>query len=168
MVSANVRLTLIWTLLNSSSQGIWSFQMLSIYLQQITGSKFKVGLAEGIQGAIKIPASLIAGYWVDVPGHRRDHSLVLAEAISLFAISTVCAAMVVHNHEYVILTAGVSLWGVYNGITCTAVESMFADSVSTCQRSKVYTQRYMVGTLSRGCGHLSASLFSGKWGMSGL
>eukprot|EP01062_Namystynia_karyoxenos_P042027 TRINITY_DN306_c0_g1_i1.p1 TRINITY_DN306_c0_g1~~TRINITY_DN306_c0_g1_i1.p1 ORF type:complete len:584 (+),score=213.85 TRINITY_DN306_c0_g1_i1:72-1823(+) len=145
----NVRLALAFTFFSSVGRGIWAFATLSVYLQQLTGGTVAVGVAEGIQGLVQALIAPVAGWAAD--RYRRDTIMSVAGLVGLAAAITMSAGLMlgakIHpgGHDdwdwlsdhtrFAIMSVALGVWGAYQGVWNTSLETIFADSIPTGSRS---------------------------------
>ncbi|GBG24841.1 Hypothetical Protein FCC1311_010592 [Hondaea fermentalgiana] len=150
-LNQNVQLALLFAFLMSASRGVWAFTTLSVYLREITGSSADVGLAEGLQGIAMAATAVLAGLGADAT-QKRDRLLHVAGAVGLVATACSMAALLVPDlsdrGRFWALTVGLCAQGAFQGISTTCIDTLFADSVETGQRSKFNTYRFALIQLS--------------------
>ena len=62
----NVRLVLVQSFGDGVAFGVWGYQVLAMLLYKVTdGSNTRVGLAEGVQGAVEAAVAVPAGWIAD-------------------------------------------------------------------------------------------------------
>ena len=150
-LNANVRVTLVFVFMLSASMSLYSTTTLASYIFLVTGSNAKVGFATGIQGvtnlALAIPASIL--------GDRARRTSVLrgaaglglvASAFMAWCITWVAAAR--RSALYLSLCASAVLWGAFMGGHTSTLEAIFADSVASGARSKLYVWKASLRTPS--------------------
>lgn len=167
----NVKLALWFTFISTAARGVWAWVTLSLYLKSLTGATFDVGLSEGIQGGVQAFVAVIAGVYAD--RFRRDHVLRVGGLLGLIAIGMTAFALMIPDkvligHEpevvasnstdsapsddqkhaatlrYLSISIALGLWGMYQGVWNTVMETVFADSVKTGDRSKFNTRKFML------------------------
>lgn len=162
----NVKLALWFTVVSTAARGVWAWVTLSLYLKSLTGSTFNVGLSEGIQGFIQALTAVVAGIYADK--FRRDVGLRIAGAIGLLAIGATVAALIIPDEvlvghaignstgshvsdmaratdiRYAMISTALGLWGMYQGVWNTVMETIFADSIKTGDRSEFNTRKFML------------------------
>jgi hypothetical protein len=154
--NGNVKLALAFSALDGTANGIWGYSALNEYINLTTGSKFKVGLAEGIQGIAQALAAIPAGIGAD--NSRRDRVLVWAGGVGILASGVSVGALLLGSDDDTILFGSICvallLWGAYSGIWNTSLESIFADSVETGSRTWLYTLKFIVSIAANALGPL--------------
>mmetsp|Transcript_40990 Transcript_40990/g.65929 ORF Transcript_40990/g.65929 Transcript_40990/m.65929 type:complete len:489 (-) Transcript_40990:5249-6715(-) len=162
----NVRLALLYTGANSLAVGIWGYTVLSGFLQkQPGGDNAKVGLAEGIQGAMQAVAAVPAGFLADKLGREcvlKGSSLLgLISVIALLLTLTVGKNATETNdekHQFFFMCVSLGLWGMYTGASMAPLEAIFHDSISAADRTKVATAKYVVNILFNAAGPFTSIL----------
>ena len=164
--ATNLRVAYAFTLLAGVARGVWSYSVLSGYLYVLTGdSNFKVGLAEGAQGISQAAVSLSAGWAAD--RYRRDAVCRAAACLGVVAsLGLACAASIgglARDARFGFLTASLALFGAYQGVWTTALETIFADSTHRGERRAAATTRKFVLTLAATCAGplIAIALFEG-------
>ena len=174
-LNANVRVTLVFVFMLSASMSLYSTTTLASYIFLVTGSNAKVGFATGIQGvtnlALAIPASIL--------GDRARRTSVLrgaaglglvASAFMAWCITWVAAAR--RSALYLSLCASAVLWGAFMGGHTSTLEAIFADSVASGARSKLYVWKASLRTLGNVVGPLVSIVvfwrLGNDWEMSEL
>mmetsp|Transcript_11714 Transcript_11714/g.28866 ORF Transcript_11714/g.28866 Transcript_11714/m.28866 type:complete len:698 (+) Transcript_11714:20-2113(+) len=153
-LNPNVAKAYLFTLFGGAARGIWSFSVLSGYLYVLSNnSNWSVGLAEGIQGGAQAAVAIFGGVLAD--SWRRDRVLVLAGATGIIAVVVTILAVNVylfgvsdHGTQFYFMCVALSLWGSYQGLWNTGLETIFADSIPKNQRSKPTTNKYILQLIS--------------------
>ena len=103
-------------------------------------------------------AAILAGLAVD--GNSRERVLKGAGVIGFLAIGCSLVGLYVDGVDdtarFVVMCAALCLWGIYQGAWMTALDTLFADSVKTGQRSKLNTYRFVLQQVSGITGPLIA------------
>ena len=101
---------------------------------------------------VAIPVALL------IDRYRRDSSLRFSGFIGVLAIAATFYAFLFNSLVY--LWPSLVLWGVFDAVSSPALESIFADSVATGSRSRVFSNKYIVQTVAGSLGPLlSVALF---------
>lgn len=162
----NVILTLVVRGIDALSSGIWNGAALAAYIYIVQGNSNKsVGIAEGVFGTACAAAGLPAGWLSDK--FRRDRVLRCASVIMVVAIATTAAAVVlphrlisIAGHDIdsrvVLLVMAMVLWGVSEG-GGPVIESIFADSVPTGDRARIYTLAFTIYVVNSSAGQFIAA-----------
>eukprot|EP00040_Diaphanoeca_grandis_P044571 m.12784 g.12784 ORF g.12784 m.12784 type:complete len:551 (+) comp9441_c0_seq1:207-1859(+) len=165
----NVKLALWFTFVSTAARNVWAWVTLTLYLKSLTGSTFNVGLAEGVQGAVQAGVAIIAGFGADK--YRRDVGLRWAGGIGLVTIGFTIFCLYVGDSvllgrdvnetdvgsavnrgdleeantlRYSLISVALGMWGVYQGVWNTLLETVFADSVRTGDRSAFNVRKFML------------------------
>ena len=94
--------------------------------------------------------------WVSDKAGGRARVIFLGGCINLLAIGTTAVAVWVDWYRFPMLCASCWLWGVFSGVTTSAVEAIFGDSVVSGKRTEYYLWRDGMGTGARALGPLMA------------
>eukprot|EP00756_Hemistasia_phaeocysticola_P003030 Hpha_TRINITY_DN12025_c0_g2::TRINITY_DN12025_c0_g2_i1::g.141071::m.141071 len=154
----NVKLALIFTFMSSAGRGVWAFATLSVYLQQLSGGTVAVGVAEGVQGLIQLVVAPIAGWAAD--SRRRDVILKVGGLVGILAAALLSATLLfgdkispggegqwdwlTEKKRVTLMTIALGFWGAYQGVWNTSLETVFADSIPTGQRSQYNMTKFAV------------------------
>ncbi|GFR48525.1 hypothetical protein Agub_g10420 [Astrephomene gubernaculifera] len=154
MVNHNVRITFAVRISDGIATGIWASSVLSTYINVLEGdndqANEKVGYAQAIQGTFLAVAAIPAG-WLAIK-YRRDSILKVMGLLAFAAIATTSAALLLHGpYKYGLLCCGLALWGVAQA-NAPVLDALFADSVPTGNRSRLYTWLHMSYIVSQGLG----------------
>ena len=169
-MNPNVRLTLAYCFFSFASRSVFNSSIFSAYVFIQTGnSNSKVGYIAGIMGISKLVAGMSSGICVDKFG-RKDTLLKAGCLVSILAIlgSTSALLLVKKQHtQYLCLCGTWAVWGIFIGLVDPPRQALFADSVETGKRSKIYTTKTTTVQLASTCGPLlSVVLFAclgDKW-----
>jgi len=147
--SKNISLILIYTFLYFSSRSLWSQSVLSafIYLLKDNDPEY-VGLITGIMGVTQLISSFPSGWAADKYG--RQFVLRCGSIVGFVGVVTTLYACL--KQRFWILATSLGLWGIYNGMTSTAIMALFADSIQEEERSSYFTKRMIVTRLGSAVG----------------
>ena len=147
--SKNISLILIYTFLYFSSRSLWSQSVLSafIYLLKDNDPEY-VGLITGIMGVTQLISSFPSGWAADKYG--RQFVLRCGSIVGFVGVVTTLYACI--KQRFWILATSLGLWGIYNGMTSTAIMALFADSIQEEERSSYFTKRMIVTRLGSAVG----------------
>eukprot|EP00941_MAST-03F_sp_MAST-3F-sp1_P002957 g2957.t1 len=153
----NVRLSLIFTFVASLTWGISYGAVLSGYLFDLAGADPKtsnryVGLAEAVQGIACLFSALPSGWASDKLG--RAPILRLAGFIGLFGTALLFFVVLsqwdfIVKKRFTCFCVALSISGLFNGMWSSPLESIFADSVATGERSKYSTVKFTLSLVGR-------------------
>eukprot|EP00124_Ichthyophonus_hoferi_P001171 Ihof_evm12s55 gene=Ihof_evmTU12s55 len=171
MVNHNVGLTYYFTLLDGLAMGMWNYAILGPYLYKLCGDNKHAGYAEGIQGTAQALAALPAGILAD--HSRRDVVLRWSALIGLIGVAVTMAGLTqpfpTSQEDYILLTCGLGIFGVYMGAWTPPLYSIYADSVPSGSRSKYETIRYVLSVASLASGPITNVflflIIGDDWGM---
>ncbi|BDA40768.1 probableE424 Na(+), Li(+), K(+)/H(+) antiporter at N-terminal half [Coccomyxa sp. Obi] len=166
-MNKNIVATFAFRFSSSLAQGIWDYNALPQYIYILENySSQAVGLIEGLQGTCTALAGFPAGWVADRT--RRDRVLKGSAVVNALAIVlTVYAVLVpqkdmslLHidtDNKFLLLCGAMALWGAAYG-SWPIVDSLFADSVPTGGRDRIYTLMYSSNYLASAIGPLLAAL----------
>ncbi len=142
----NVRYNFLFTFFQSFGRGIWLGNVLSAYIYFLAGeSNVILGYTSAAIGVAMTLTVIPAGYFADK--FRRDRVLRLAGLIgALGLVSTFLATNI-----FMIFVALV-LWGIFQGLVRPSLEAIFADSVTSGNRSGIYSWIHLVRQWSMAIG----------------
>lgn len=149
--SHNVRLQMLYSLLDTSIRGIWSDNILSLFTYLITSnSNFLVGLLTGIVGATQVLFTLFTALAAD--SYPRIYLLRIGGVVSIIGIITSSIAVIMGH--YLFLLISMIIWGLYWAFTSPASDSLLADSVDAGNRSRIYSWSYTMRCIGGSVGPL--------------
>jgi MFS family permease len=149
--SYNVRLVMLYNLLDTSFRGIWNDNMLSIFTYLITNnSNFLVGLLTGAVGATQILFTLVTAIVADK--YSRPFLLRIGGVFSIIGILSTTIA--VHWANYQLLFLSMIIWGAYWALTSPPRDALLSDSVGKGNRSRVYAWSFTMKLLGQSIGPL--------------
>ncbi|KAK9916421.1 hypothetical protein WJX75_002413 [Coccomyxa subellipsoidea] len=166
-MNKNVVATFAFRFSSSLAQGIWDYNALPQYIYILENySSQAVGLIEGLQGTCTALSGFPAGWVADRT--RRDRVLKASAVVNALAIVlTVYAVLapktdvsLLHlttDNKFLLLCGAMALWGAAYG-SWPIVDSLFADSVPTGGRDRIYTLMYSSNYLASAIGPLLAAL----------
>eukprot|EP00656_Telonema_subtile_P053861 TRINITY_DN787_c0_g1_i9.p1 TRINITY_DN787_c0_g1~~TRINITY_DN787_c0_g1_i9.p1 ORF type:complete len:462 (+),score=69.84 TRINITY_DN787_c0_g1_i9:186-1571(+) len=172
----NVKLILLYGLTLMASMSLYSGTQLSAYIYLITESNTKVGFVTGVRGVFTVllayPSGAAADKYGRVPVLRAAGVVALCAA----AYMAFCVAWVRPNcSEHVMFMALCgcgALWGLFVGGHQSPLEAIFADSIASGDRSKLYSWRQALVTVGNASGPVVAIFVfwqtGNKWELPGL
>ncbi|HUT80272.1 MAG TPA: MFS transporter [Candidatus Bathyarchaeia archaeon] len=160
----NVKLIFGYSALNSLGQGVWMYSALSMYIYLLAGTiegglwglsqAVILGLTSAASGITMTIFVFPAGFFAD--RFRRDIILKLAGVIGLASL-----AFIAFGNNFVYIFISLFLFGMFNALTRPSIEALFADSVTSGYRSKIYSWVHLVNQVAGAIGpFLSAILFA--------
>jgi len=153
-MNPNVKLAFLFSGLQSFGRGIWMGNILSLYIvlfsENANGffgltSNELLGITAGISGISMTLFVLPSGILADK--YPRDKILKIAAYIGIAAMAVLGAAA----NIYLIMIA-LFLWGLFQGVSRPAFESILADSLETGNRSGIYSKIHLVRQFSMATG----------------
>ncbi len=144
--SPNVRLTLLFTFLQSFGRGIWLGNVLSAFIFFLAGESHSllgwVSSATGLAMTLVVfPAGTIADKV------RRDLVLKGAFLVGLVALSLMSIASTIF-----LVVLALIFWGMFQGMVQPSLEAIFADSLPSGGRSAKYAQKHLLQQLGMAIG----------------
>jgi MFS family permease len=133
----NVKLVFAFSFLQSVGRGIWMGNILSSYIFLIANeSNELLGLTSAITGVAMTITVLPAGYFSD----RFPRDLILKSASAVGFIGLVFALFAT---DIVMIFIALLFWGLFQGMNRPSLEALFADSVESGNRSKIYAWNHL-------------------------
>lgn len=159
----NVKLIFGYSALNSLGHGVWMGTALSMYIYLLAGTiegglwglsqAVILGLTSAASGITMTIFVFPAGYFADK--FRRDIILKIAGVIGLASL-----AFIAFGDSFVYIFISLFLFGLFNALSRPSIEALFADSVVSGYRSKIYSWAHLVNQFAMAVGpFLSAILF---------
>lgn len=165
-LNSNVKLTLLYGALETSSSSLRSGDILSAYIHLQSGDYTTVGIAQGVLGLAELAVALPAGFAAD--HHRRDAVLRFGSLVGASA-GVLLACVLLGIVPTTVLLGAMGLMGAYCGCYLPAMESIFAESLERGD-SSMYTRRFIVQRLSSCVGPaISVAFFlalGNQWSLS--
>ncbi|MHA1776725.1 MAG: hypothetical protein DRO88_08130 [Promethearchaeia archaeon] len=160
----NVKALLYFTLTQSIGRGIWAGNVLSTFIYLLADNSNEIlGWTSGATGIMMTLVVFPAGALAD--RFRRDWILYSAAIIGIIGMFFLIFA----NTIYFVVIA-LLFWGFYQGLTRPALESLFADSVPSGNRSRIYSIRQFIQQVGMTVGPLVNiilfSIFGDNWHIS--
>ena len=142
----NVFLTFLFSFFQSLGRGIWMGNVLSAYIFFFTNeSNTILGLTSAATGLAMTLVVFPSGYLADK--YRRDIMLKLAGMIGLIGLILISLAV-----NIMLIFISLIFWGLFQGISRPALESILADSVPYGARSHVYARLHLVRQIAMATG----------------
>ncbi|MFX0185363.1 MAG: MFS transporter [Candidatus Hodarchaeota archaeon] len=142
----NVKLVFAFTFFQSFGRGIWMGNVLSSYIFLIANeSNELLGLTSAITGIAMTVTVIPSGVVSDrIPRHFLLRSAAVVGFIGLFF------ALSANTLENIFLA--LLFWGLFQGMNRPSVESIFADSVESGNRSKIYAWNHLTRQFAMSAG----------------
>lgn len=169
VVNSNVKLSYLFTALQSFGRGIWMGNILSLYIvlfsEQSSGifgltSNELLGVTAGVSGIAMTAIVFPAGFLADK--YPRDRILRWSALAGIIAMMVLAVA-----GNMILIMVGLFFWGAFQGLSRPAFESILADSLPTGYRSGTYSRIHLVRQISMAAGpFLNVALFiylGDKW-----
>jgi MFS family permease len=158
----NVKLIFAFYMFNSLGRGIWLGSVLNLYITELAKvSSFLglvpyqiLGLTSAASGITMTLFVFPSGYFADK--YRRDIILKIATFFGLASIG-----FLIFGQSILFIMIALLLWGLFNALTRPSLESIFADSVKSGYRSKVYSWGNLINQLGMTIGpFINVGLFA--------
>ncbi|MFW9924219.1 MAG: MFS transporter [Candidatus Thorarchaeota archaeon] len=165
----NVKLTFAFYTSSSIGRGIWMGNVLSLFIILLMGDDLFLGfggneilgLTSAASGITMTLFVFPAGYLADK--FRRDIILKSATSLGLAAlvfVSLVGSNFLTFELNIIFIFISMLLWGFFNALVRPSLEAIFADSVESGYRSKIYSWGHMIQQFSMALGpFLNIALF---------
>lgn len=152
----NVIYGLAATGLYSVGSGLFQYTVLPSFILAVSGSKFGVGFAEGLQGVSTMLSALPAGYLADK--FSRKVCIRLGSVLQFVSSGVLLAAVVVaepgSHQAYALLCVSLSLSGICDGIVSGPLLALMDDSCPAGRRSDVETANSVMMAAAQSVGLL--------------
>ena len=170
--SRNVALIIIYQLLDGIAFSLWNatVQQQLIYTLSDPGSANKnVGYWAGISGVVQMLVAFVGGYLADKAIKRE---LVCRVGVVNAAIAISLTAAGTSLRSLPLFYAAAVFWGGYGGLSNSAVEALFADSVASGNRASIYTLKWIIQILSYLGGYVASIIlftrFGNDWSLTSM
>jgi len=165
----NVRLTLLYSFAVSTSGSLLNTTPLAAFILLIRdNSNSAVGVATGIQGLINLLMALPIGALSDRIGRQALLRTAAGTALVAAAFTAVCLLLLPRYMSnftlYYYICGACALWGLFMGLHSAPLDALFADSVPSGARSRVYVWRSQLRSLGQVAGPLISILIFGIYG----
>ncbi|MBK5113060.1 MAG: MFS transporter [Candidatus Heimdallarchaeota archaeon] len=156
----NVKLIFGFYLFNSLGRGIWMGTALSMYIYIFAGEAGGLfGLSQSVVLGLTSAASGItmtlfvfpAGFFADK--YRRDILLKIAGVIGIIAMG-----FIAFGNSFLYIFIALFLLGLFNALVRPSIEALFADSVVSGYRSKIYSWGHLVNQFAMAIGPVFAAI----------
>jgi MFS family permease len=159
----NVKLIFGFYIFNSLGRGMWMGTALSMYIYIFAGEAGGLfGLSQSVVLGLTSAASGItmtlfvfpAGFFADK--YRRDILLKIAGVIGVIGLG-----FIAFGNSFVYIFVALFLLGLFNALVRPSLEALFADSVASGYRSKIYSWAHLARQFAMAIGPLmGAALFA--------
>lgn len=151
--SKNINRILIYSFFIFSGRSLWNQSVLPAFVYFLKGKDpMYVGVLAAIMGMTQVLSSFPTGILADL--YRRDSMLKVGSGVGTLASAATFVAVKLEN--FVFLGVAMGIWGLFWGISNTAISALFADSIPDGDRSYYFTQRSMLQYLGFMMGPLVA------------
>jgi len=156
----NVKLIFSFYLFNSLGRGIWMGTALSMFIYIFAGEAGGLfGLSQSVVLGLTSAASGItmtifvfpAGYFAD--RFRRDILLKIAGVIGVIGL-----AFIAFGNSFLYIFIALFLLGLFNALVRPSLEALFADSVESGYRSKIYSWAHLVRQFAMAAGPIIGAI----------
>ncbi|MBN1981343.1 MAG: MFS transporter [Chitinivibrionales bacterium] len=142
----NVKLNLTYILLGSIGRGIWLGNILSLFIVALVEESHTLfglkpneilGIGSALMGFATTIVVFPAGMIVDKIGKERV--IRIAASVGIIAVFFMIFSLSIYG-----ICIGLVLWGLFEGLSKPAVDSLFADSIASGSRSGIYCSAHAV------------------------
>jgi len=152
----NVKLVFLFSFFTSFGRGIWMGNVLTAYIYFFTNkSNIVVGQTSLAMGLTMTVFVFPSGYFADKI--RRDILLKIASVVGVVGL-----VVIQFGNTITTIFVALALWGLFQALTRPSLESIFADSVESGKRTKVYSLVHLVRQLAMAIGPF-ANIFFFLW-----
>ncbi|MBY9002236.1 MAG: MFS transporter [Candidatus Heimdallarchaeota archaeon] len=142
----NVKLVFLYSVLQSFGRGIWMGNVLSMFILILANNSYTtLGWTSFATGIVLTIFVFPAGLFADKYG--RDKLLKIASVIGLASI-----IIIIVGNSIVFIFISLSLWGLFQALNRPSLESIFADSVESGRRSKIYSWLHLTRNFAMAAG----------------
>lgn len=166
-LNANVRLTLLYTFLFALTNSLMSNNPLAAFILLIAkdapgvprsgtnsslaaDDNLAVGVATGVQGVVNLLCALPAGVLADRIGRQRVLRAGSVVGVMVSAYWAVCFLWIRHRYSdtvlFYCLVGATALLGLLMGIASSPMDAIFADSIESGTRSRLFAYRSSLRT----------------------
>ncbi|MBD3191654.1 MAG: MFS transporter [Candidatus Heimdallarchaeota archaeon] len=137
----NVKLILLFYVVSSIALGIWMGNVMSFYIELLAtesgglfglGSMQTLGLSSAASGITMTLFVFPSGFLADK--YRRDIMLKIAAVIGIASMG-----IIIFGQSMIFVFIGLLVFGLFNALTRPALEALFADSITSGYRSRIYS-----------------------------
>ncbi len=153
-LNPNVQYALLFTVFQSFGRGVWMGNVLSAYIFLLAGeSNQMLGIVSAVTGLAMTVVVLPAGYLAD--RFRRDWMLRTAAIFGVFSLLFIFLSV-----NILTVAVGLALWGLFQGFTRPSLEAIFADSIESGRRSRLYAWKHVAQQIGLATGpFMNVALF---------
>lgn len=158
----NVKLVFAFYATSSLGRGIWMGNVLSLYISIFVTDLTFLGMQDNeLLGLTSIASGIFMTIFVFPAGaladrFRRDIILKVSSVVGVTGIIILIA-----SNSFVLILVSMALWGLFNAMVRPSLESIFADSVESGYRSKLYSWGHLVNQAAMALGpFINVGLFA--------
>jgi len=145
-MNRNVKLVFLFVIFQSFGRGIWAGNVLSTYIFYIAGESYStLGIISSATGLTMTLVVFPAGHFADKLG--RD---IILRTSAIFGLISVIILALGNSVESIVVS--LIFWGLFLGMSRPSLEALFADSVMSRARSKIYAWRHFAQNVSMAAG----------------
>ncbi len=149
----NVKLVFLFSFFQSFGRGIWMGNVLTAYIYFFANkSNIVVGWTSLAMGLTMTVFVFPSGIFADK--FRRDILLKIASIVGIAGL-----AVIYFGNSITYIFVALALWGLFQAITRPSLESIFADSVESGKRTKIYSLVHLVRQFAMAAGPFANVLF---------
>ncbi|MFQ5977970.1 MAG: MFS transporter [Candidatus Heimdallarchaeota archaeon] len=150
----NAKVLLVITFFQSLGRGIWGGNLLSAYIFFLGDESVELLGLTAAAGGLAMTLFVLPSGWLS-DRFRRDYVIRVASIIGLFAV-----IMVFFATDILGIFVALVIWGAFQGMWRPSTDALFADSVESGRRSRIYTWRHMIRQIGMSTGpFLNVGLF---------
>jgi len=131
--------------------GILQGPIFDNYVYILTQQNFQVGVVESVSGIVSLVCAMPVAYLVDKGGSRARSAKFSAP---IGALSLVIFGITFSTDSIPIMYIALVLMGIFYEIQSSVSEALFADSIITGGRSKIFARKALIGFLGFSVGGL--------------
>ncbi|MFX1255412.1 MAG: MFS transporter [Promethearchaeota archaeon] len=153
-MNPNVKLAFLFVTFQSLGRGIWMGNVLSMFIYFLAGeSNVILGLTSAATGIAMTLSVIPAGFLCDlIP---RKWTLRMASIVGFIGLFFAMLAQ-----DIFMIVVSLLFWGLFQGLNRPSLESIFADSVESGNRSRIYAWNHSVRQIAMATGpFINAFLF---------
>lgn len=156
MINQNVKTFYTFTGLQSLGRGIWMGNILSLYIVLLAESSTGIlgltpnellGSTSAVTGVAMLVSVLPGGVLADKWSIKG--TLMLAAVLGSFGL-----AMLAFGSGLTAIVLGLFFWGLFQGLSRPAAETMLANSTVSGERSSIYARAHVIDQIGMGTGPL--------------
>jgi MFS family permease len=150
----NAKVLLIITFFQSLGRGIWGGNLLSAYIFFLGDESVELLGLTAAAGGLAMTLFVLPSGWLS-DRFRRDYVIRVASIIGFLAV-----IMVFFATDILGIFVALVIWGAFQGMWRPSTDALFADSVESGRRSRIYTWRHIIRQIGMSTGpFLNVGLF---------